>query len=138
MARNPAWLLPATVIAGVVGLVWTAKTLASEASSKFLKQGGVQFWNPSLAPQIAKFLGGAHVERPDPAGSPRWYRLLPGAAGGEGNALALVKAIQAKGNQVMSTVNLLEAGEGARGIGELTPAEVAGIVVPDFAILPKL
>jgi len=136
MARNPAWLPIVGIAAAAAGLAFVAKTLAGEASSKFQKQGGVQYWNANLAPQLVAFLQNAHVEAN--ADNPRFWRVLPGASGGADNALAHVRAIQGRGNAAFSTSNLLDSGIDARGIGEVTQAEVPGLQTDSFAVLPKV
>ncbi len=61
-----------------------------------------------------------------------------GSSGGAGNALGHVRAIQLRGNAAFSTTNLLDAGIEARGIGEVTQAEVPGLQTDSFAVLPKV
>lgn len=132
---SPALLPFIGIAAAGVGLALVFRTLEAEASEPIIVQGGVRFWNANLADAIAKQLAGAHVELI----SERSWRLKPGAAGGEGNALELARAIQLRGNQVVATDSLLEQSSSPRGMSEVLPTELDALASAEgVAVLPKL
>lgn len=134
MKTNPIW-----IALGIgAALAVAANAFGFFAPSTFVAlpgAGGRRQWGPGELAKLRAVLG-AETAVPHPTEVAVWVVAPAGAAGGQ-NALALVKAIQGRGNIALTTENLYDSGA-ARGISEVTPAAWATMAGAGVAALPAL
>lgn len=129
------------VVLGALGLLalWSARSgLAGEAPiTPFVINNRVRSYRPEVAQQLAAVLDRLDVG-PAVNGVERTYTLV---ARGQGlkHALAAVRDLQAAGNLVAGTTNLL-GGDGPRTLASMKPSEVEALVADreGVALLPKV
>lgn len=132
-----------TVIAAIfavgLGLAFAlrGKASAPPPASPFFLTNGVRYWRADIAGNIAAFLA-KHDLVADP-NVERVYRFAPSGKGLK-PALEAVRALQAAGNVVTSTVNLLEPGAEPKGLASLLASEFPAKAANQdgVAVLPKV
>lgn len=133
------------VVLGVLAAVgvWAARRGAQEASaaptgSPFYMTNDVRFWRSELAGKLAAELSRWDLA-PHPSGTQRVYALVPKGKGIK-DALQSVRDLQAAGNVVTSTTNLLDPAGADKSLASILPAEVPTLAKnkDGVAVLPKV